>query len=39
MHSVDRFDSEEWFSSDQVIFLTMFCVFFVKSMQHLGEKT
>jgi len=30
VHPVDRFDTEGWFSSDQVIFLTMFCVFFVK---------
>ena len=28
VHPVDRFDSERWFSSDQVIFLAMFCVFF-----------
>jgi len=27
VHPVDRFDSEGWFSSDQVIFLTVFCVF------------
>jgi len=26
VHPVDRFDGEGWFSSDQVIFLTMFCV-------------
>jgi len=25
--SVDHFDSEGWFISDQVIFLIMFCVF------------
>ena len=32
-------DSEGWFSSDQMIFLTMFCVFFgKKSIQHLSEK-
>ena len=30
MHPVDRFDSEEWFSSYQVILLTMLCVFFGK---------
>jgi len=30
VHPVDRFDSERWFSSDQVIFLTMFCVPFCK---------
>ena len=40
VHPVDRFDSEGWFTSDQVIFLTTFCVFFgKKSMQHLSEKT
>jgi len=39
VHPVDRFDSERWFSSDQVIFLTMFCVFWLKSMHHLSEKT
>jgi len=27
VHRVDRFVSEGWFSSDQVIYLTMFCVF------------
>ena len=27
VHPVNRFDSEGWFSSDPVIFLTMFCVF------------
>ena len=27
VHPVDCFDSEGWFSSDHVIFLTMFCVF------------
>jgi len=27
VHPVDRFDSEGWFSSDQVIFLTVFRVF------------
>ena len=26
MHPVDRFDSKAWFSSDQVIFLTVFLV-------------
>ena len=36
---LDRFDSERWFSSDQVIFLTVFRVFWWKSMQHLSEKT
>jgi len=30
VHTVDRFDSEGWFSSFQVIFLTVFCVFLVK---------
>jgi len=30
VHLVDRFDSEGWFSSDQVIFLTVFRVFLVK---------
>jgi len=30
VHPVDRFDSEGWFSSDQVIFLTVFRVFLVK---------
>jgi len=35
VHPVDRFDSEGWFSSDQVIFLTVFRVFRWKSMQHL----
>jgi len=39
VHPVDRFDSEGWFSSDQVIFLTVFHVFGEKSMQHLSEKT
>jgi len=39
VHPVNGFDSEGWFSSDQVIFLTMFCVFLIKSMQHLSEKT
>jgi len=36
---LDPFDSEGWFSSDQVIFLTVFRVFWWKSMQHLSEKT
>jgi len=31
VHPVDRFDSEGWFSSDQVIFLTVFCVFWWKN--------
>jgi len=39
VHPVDRFDSEGWLSSDQVIFLTVFCVFWWKSMQNLNEKT
>jgi len=39
VHPVDRFDSEGWFGSDQVIFLTVFRVFWWKSMQHLSEKT
>jgi len=30
VHPIDRFDSERWFSSDQVIFLTVFRVFLVK---------
>jgi len=30
VHPVDRFDSEGWFSSDQVIFLTVFRVFLLK---------
>ena len=30
VHPVDLFDSEGWFSSDQVIFLTVFRVFLVK---------
>jgi len=30
MHTVDRFDSEGWFSSSQVIFSTVFCVFLWK---------
>ena len=30
VHPVNRFDSEGWFSSDQVIFLTVFRVFLVK---------
>ena len=38
MRPVDRFDGEGWFSSDQVIFLTVLC-FLVNSMQHLSEKT
>jgi len=40
VHPVDRFDSEGWFRSDQVIFLTMRCVVYgKKSMQQLSEKT
>ena len=39
VHPVDRFDSEGWFSSDQVISLTVFRVFWWKSMHHLIEKT
>jgi len=31
VHPVDRFDSKGWFSSDQVIFLTVFRVFWWKS--------
>jgi len=38
VHPVDRFDSEGWFSCNQVIF-NVFRVFLVKSMQHLSEKT
>jgi len=30
VNPVDHFDSEGWFSSDQVIFLTVFRVFLVK---------
>jgi len=30
MHPVDRSDIEGWLTSDQVIFLTVFCVFLVK---------
>ena len=30
VHPIDRFDSEGWFSYDQVIFLTLFRVFLVK---------
>ena len=30
MHRVDRFDSEGWFSSDQMIFLTVLRVFLLK---------
>ena len=37
VHTVDRFDSEGWFSCDQVIF-NVFCVFSVKIMQHLSEQ-
>jgi len=39
VYPVDRFESEGWFSSDQVILLTVFRVFWWKSMQHLSEKT
>jgi len=38
VHSVDRFASEEWFSSDQVVFLTVFHLLDRKIMQHLSEK-
>jgi len=34
-----HFDSEGWFSSDQVIFLTAFRAFWWKSIHHLSEKT
>jgi len=37
VHPVDRFDSEGWFSSDQVIFLAVLC-FWRKSIQYLSEK-
>jgi len=37
VHPVDRFDSEGWFSCNQVIF-NVFLVFLVKKiMQHLSE--
>ena len=36
---LDRFDSDGWFSSNQVIFLTVFRAFWWKNMQHLSEKT
>jgi len=39
VHPVDHFESEGWFSSDQVIFLTVFRLFGKQSMQHLSEKT
>jgi len=40
VHPVDRFDSEGWFSSDQVIFLkNYFRVFSEKSTHHLSENT
>ena len=39
VHKFDRFDSEGWFSCDQVIFLMCFVWFLVKSMQHLNENT
>jgi len=38
VHPFDRFDSKGWFSSDQVMFLTVFCVFRWTSMQHLRGK-
>jgi len=37
VHPVDRFDSEGWFSCNQVIF-NVLRVFVIKSMQHLNEK-
>jgi len=37
VHTVHRFDSEGWFSCDQVITFNVFRVFLVKSMQHLSE--
>jgi len=41
VHPVDRRDSEGWFSSEQVIFVTMFFLFFFvkKIMLHLSKKT
>ena len=39
VHPVDRFDSEEWFSCNQVIFLMCIVLFSVKSTQHLSKKT
>jgi len=36
VHPVDCFDSEVWFSCNQMIF-NVFLVFLVKSMQHLSE--
>ena len=38
VHPVDRFDSEDWLSCNQVIFYCVSCVF-GKSMQHLSDKT
>jgi len=37
VHPVSRFDSEGWFSCNQV--MCVFRVFLVKSMQNLSEKT
>ena len=39
VHPLVCFDSEGWFSTDQVILLTVFRVIWWKSMQHLSEKT
>jgi len=39
VHPVDRFDSKGWFSSDQMIFVTVFRVFGKKNMRHVSEKT
>ena len=42
VHPVDRFDSEWWFSSDHVIFWTMFYVFWSNkhaAFKYLSEKT
>jgi len=38
VHPVDRFDSKGWFSSDQVIFLTVL-LFWQKACSVLSEKT
>jgi len=37
VQTFDRFDSDKWFSCDQVIFL-VFRVFLLKSVQHLSDK-
>ena len=38
MLPLDRFESEGWFRSDQVIFLTVFRVFWWKSIKHAAFK-